>query len=58
MTATGCPVWRPWLDIKVTSISGGWGIPYVTTPGDPPSRDLVVNRGFVVTEVWEPITGL
>ena len=40
------------LDLQVTSINGGWGIPYVVTEGNPPSTDLLVNRGFVVTEVW------
>jgi hypothetical protein len=52
VTVADCSPGAHLLDLEVTSISGGWGIPYVVTEGDPPSTTLLVNRGFVVTEVW------
>ncbi len=52
VTVADCSPGEHTLDLQVTAITGGWGIPYVVTKGSPPSSDLVVNRGFIVTEVW------
>jgi len=40
------------VDLLIRSIHGRWGFPYVVNEHEPPSPDLRVNRGFVVTEVW------
>jgi hypothetical protein len=47
-----CPPGQHTLDLRVDSIHGAWGIPYVVNEGEPPSPYLLVNRGFVVREVW------
>jgi hypothetical protein len=48
-----CPAGRHGLELTVAWIKGSWGIPFVDTVGNPPSADLVVNRGFVVREIWD-----
>ena len=40
------------LALRIRSVSGRWGFPYVVNEDEPPSTDLPVNRGFVVTEAW------
>jgi hypothetical protein len=52
IAVANCPPGRHTLDIHVDAIQGRWGIPYVVNDGDPPSSNLLVNRGFVVREVW------
>ncbi len=52
IAVTDCPAGLHSLDMRVDAIQGRWGIPYVVNDGDPPSPDLLVNRGFVVREVW------
>jgi hypothetical protein len=52
LAVTDCSAGQHTVDIRVDSISGAWGIPYVVNEGEPPSPNLLVNRGFVVREVW------
>ena len=47
-----CPAGDHRLDLEIRSIHGRWGFPYVTSVGEPPSDELLVARGFVVSEVW------
>ena len=47
-----CPAGAHVVDLAITSVVGTWGFPYVVNVGDPVPHDLVVNRGFIVTETW------
>jgi hypothetical protein len=47
-----CPAGPHVLDLEVTFVNGSWGIPYVVSPDGPRSPNLVINRGFVVEEIW------
>jgi hypothetical protein len=49
-TAFYCPAGHHTLDIQVLSVEGWWGIPYVANV---PDIGYPINRGFIVTEVWE-----
>ena len=48
-----CDVGPHVLDLIVRSVHGRWGFPYVVNENEPSSPDLRVNRGFVVTEIWD-----
>lgn len=50
-----CPAGPHTFDLLVSHVSGGgWGIPYVVTPGQPTREGVRVLRGFIVEEVYEP----
>ena len=45
-----CPQGTHRLSVTIDGF-GHWGIPYAANPGEQAQR-VVVNRGFVVTEIW------
>ncbi len=50
-TVIACPAGNHVLDLRIDSIHGAWGFPYVMTEGSR-SDNLRVGRGFIVQEVW------
>lgn len=48
-----CPAGTHVLALRIVSVQGSWGMPYVVSAGSTNIDGLVVNRGFVVTEVWD-----
>jgi hypothetical protein len=51
MAVADCPAGEHVLDVVISEIDGGWGIPYVANVGERADH-LLMNRGFIVMEVW------
>jgi hypothetical protein len=52
MAVADCSPGEHELDLAISQITGGWGIPYVANVRRGAVDYLQMNRGFIVMEVW------